>query len=163
MAKFEEAFPYVLANEVGPYMHTGGYTNDPVDPGGETKWGISKRTFPQEDIKNLTVERAAQLYKIHYWHFDGVINQRIATKVFDHYFNRPASIKQVQEALHITADGIYGGNTEHALNQAFKNPDDFLAVFVLRLEALYQKIAQDNPAEEKFLNGWLTRARKLPQ
>lgn len=44
----------------------GGYVNDPLDPGGETKYGISKRSYPKEDIKNLTIERATQIYKNDY-------------------------------------------------------------------------------------------------
>ena len=31
----------------------GGYVNDPNDAGGETKWGISKRSYPYLDIANL--------------------------------------------------------------------------------------------------------------
>jgi lysozyme family protein len=45
----------------------GVYVNDPKDPGGETKWGISKRAHPSEDIRNLTPERAAQIYADDYW------------------------------------------------------------------------------------------------
>ena len=43
--------------------HEGGYSNrDPVeDPGGETKFGISKRSYPNLDIKNLTIEEAEQI------------------------------------------------------------------------------------------------------
>lgn len=35
----------------------GEYSNDPFDPGGETKYGISKRAYPNLDIKNLTKEK----------------------------------------------------------------------------------------------------------
>jgi lysozyme family protein len=45
----------------------GGYVNDPEDPGGETKWGISKRAYPNEDIKNLSRERALEIYANDYW------------------------------------------------------------------------------------------------
>lgn len=43
------------------------YTNNPQDPGGETKWGISKKAFPELDIKNLTKDQAVQIYKSKYW------------------------------------------------------------------------------------------------
>ena len=58
---FEAAVTAVIEEE-------GGYTADPRDPGGETKYGISKRAFPEEDIPNLTVERAKELYKRSYWY-----------------------------------------------------------------------------------------------
>ena len=38
--------------------HEGGYVNDPADAGGETRYGISKRAYPDENIKELTVDRA---------------------------------------------------------------------------------------------------------
>lgn len=57
---FDAAFAIVVGIEAG-------YVNDPRDPGGETKYGISKRAYPNEDIKNLTIERAKFLYLRDYW------------------------------------------------------------------------------------------------
>ena len=48
---FDQVIDRVLA-------HEGGYVNDPDDPGGETKYGISKKAYPKIDIKNLTKEEA---------------------------------------------------------------------------------------------------------
>jgi lysozyme family protein len=45
----------------------GGYVNDPADPGGETKYGISKNANPGVDIKNLTKEDAKRIYHDKYW------------------------------------------------------------------------------------------------
>lgn len=45
----------------------GGYVNDPKDPGGETKYGISKRAHPDVDVRNLTKEQARELYRERYW------------------------------------------------------------------------------------------------
>ena len=45
----------------------GGYVNDPNDPGGETKYGISKRAYPDVDIEALTVADAARIYERDYW------------------------------------------------------------------------------------------------
>ena len=56
MAHFERAIDKTLAWE-------GGYVNDPKDPGGETKYGISKRAHPDVDIKNLSREKACAIYK----------------------------------------------------------------------------------------------------
>ena len=48
---FDEAFERLIG-------HEGGYVADSRDPGGETKYGISKRSYPGEDIKNLSLGRA---------------------------------------------------------------------------------------------------------
>lgn len=57
---FERAFKLIIGEE-------GGYVNDPLDPGGETKFGISKRAYPNVDIRNLTLEMAKAIYKRDYW------------------------------------------------------------------------------------------------
>lgn len=49
----------------------GGYKNDSSDPGGETNWGISKRAYPNLDIKALTREGAIYLYRKDYWEMIG--------------------------------------------------------------------------------------------
>lgn len=57
---FEKAIKFVLKWE-------GGYSNNPNDPSGETKYGISKKSYPNEDIKNMTIERAKEIYYQNYW------------------------------------------------------------------------------------------------
>jgi len=78
MAIFEQALDHVLRWE-------GGYVNDPRDPGGETKYGISKRAYPNEDIKAMTKERAGELYRKDYWIAAGCPELRpaLALAVFD--------------------------------------------------------------------------------
>lgn len=49
----------------------GGYANDPNDPGGETNFGISKRSYPNLDIRNLTREQAIAIYQRDYWQASG--------------------------------------------------------------------------------------------
>ena len=60
MSKFDEIIEVVLE-------HEGGYVNDPKDPGGETNFGIAKRSNPDVDIKNLTKAEASLIYKTKYW------------------------------------------------------------------------------------------------
>lgn len=60
MADFERAFRVLVGEE-------GGYVNDPADPGGETKFGISKRAYPAVDISNLTLDQAKAIYRRDYW------------------------------------------------------------------------------------------------
>lgn len=57
---FDKSFEIVVNSE-------GGYVNDPDDPGGETKYGISKRAYPKVDIKNLTLDSAKDIYLRDYW------------------------------------------------------------------------------------------------
>jgi lysozyme family protein len=45
----------------------GGYVNDPRDPGGETNFGICRKSHPNEDIEGMTRERAASIYHGEYW------------------------------------------------------------------------------------------------
>ena len=49
------------------FKHEGGYVNDPHDPGGETNMGISKRSYPKENIRGMTRARAAQIYHKDFW------------------------------------------------------------------------------------------------
>lgn len=85
MADFEQAVELVL-------KHEGGYTVGlPGDPGGETNFGISKRSFPNEDIKNLTVERAKEIYQQEYWRFDSIENQQEANCLLDCAVNQGLS------------------------------------------------------------------------
>lgn len=57
---FDRAFALVIGQE-------GGYVRDALDPGGETKFGISKRAYPQVDIAALTIEAARVIYRRDYW------------------------------------------------------------------------------------------------
>lgn len=60
MTTFDLAFKIVIGEE-------GGYVNNPKDPGGETKYGVSKRSYPSLDIKNLSIDQAKKIYKENYW------------------------------------------------------------------------------------------------
>jgi lysozyme family protein len=78
MSDFPAALRWILQRE-------GGYVNDPADPGGETNFGISKRAYPDVDIKNLTRDQAATLYQRDYWIPAGcdTLDQGPALAVFD--------------------------------------------------------------------------------
>ena len=57
---FDRCFAFLMSWE-------GGYSNDPDDPGGETNFGISKRSHPNVDIRGLTEEEAKRIYRSAYW------------------------------------------------------------------------------------------------
>lgn len=64
-ANFDRAFVVVVGIE-------GGYVNDPADPGGETKFGISKRRYPDLNIAALTLDQAKAIYLRDYWNSHGL-------------------------------------------------------------------------------------------
>lgn len=142
--------------------HEGGYVNDATDRGGETKHGISKRAYPDEDIKGLTVERAKELYKRDYWdRFKcGQLPDRIRHIYFDMCVNMGGgrATKILQEACNsknsykIDVDGGIGKNTI----KASANLEDF------RLRAyrvmFYAELVMKKPDQEKFWVGWFRRS-----
>lgn len=95
--------------------HEGGYVNDPNDPGGETNYGISKRSYPNEDIRALTPTRAMALYHRDYWQAirGDDLPPALALVVFDMAVNAGvgAAIRQLQETLAVPVDGVIGPQT----------------------------------------------------
>src|SRR5262245_7285211 len=57
---FERAIPILLEEE-------GGLVDNPKDPGGLTKYGISQRSYPHVDIRALTPEAASAIYARDFW------------------------------------------------------------------------------------------------
>ena len=110
---FDLAFKTVIG-------HEGGYSNHSQDPGGETKYGISKRAYPSVDIRNLTLDHAKEIYRRDYWDklrldelpdairfdlFDAAVNSGVKT-----------AIKFLQKACEVIPDGIMGPQTVSAAN-----------------------------------------------
>jgi lysozyme family protein len=90
--------------------HEGGYANDPRDPGGETNWGISKRSYPHVDIKNLTRDGAKAIYKRDFWDALGEAHPAIKFQVFDFAVNSgiQTAIRKLQAAIGVADDGHWG-------------------------------------------------------
>ena len=157
MANFEEAIVKTLVHEGGAK-----FTSDPKDRGGDTKFGISQRAYPELDIKNLTEETAKVIYKKDYWDkvkADNIDTQLIAENIFDTAVNmgvRTAS-RMAQEILSINpADGIIGPQSLKIINSA--SVDLFISKYTLQKVAHYVKICQKNKSQKKYLLGWMNRA-----
>lgn len=137
----------------------GGYVNDPVDPGGETKYGISKRTYPTVDIKNLALEQAAEIYERDFWNrmkLSTFSSQRIAWKVFDIEVNTGRGDELLQTALGLKADGLVGDKTIAAANSA---DVERLMDKLIELQAKrYVQIVAKDAVKLRFLTGWMNRA-----
>jgi len=144
----------------------GGYSDDPIDPGGETNFGIAKRYHPSVDIKNLTKEGAVSIYKRVYWDtlcLDQITSQRIRWKVFDQAVNlgTDRAAKFLQTAVNAQTDGKIGGNTISKVNTVTSSGvgDNIVMDRLIELQMKYyvEKV-RENPKKIKYLVGWANRA-----
>ena len=149
---FDRAFQVTVGVE-------GGYVNDPADPGGETRYGISKRAHPDIDIKALTLEQAQAIYKRDYWQAASCerMPPKIAIAVFDaavHHGPKTA-VKLLQRALRVADDGEYGRITHGTLQSRDTNETLDL---LLAQRAIYLTTC---PAWPTYKLGWLKRLFNL--
>ena len=159
----------------------GGYSNNPLDPGGETYRGISRRSwpnwvgwavidslvgqpgFPVDEINDY-LNRNSRLqglvvdfYHKNFWNYDGIADQDVAWKVFDLGVNvgKVHAVKILQHAVGTNMDGVYGPNTERLVNS---HPLGSLApILRAAAEEYHKSIVWNCPKDEVFLAGWLRR------
>lgn len=90
----------------------GGYTDGAGDPGGETKWGISKRSYPDLDIRALTKDDAKQIYRQDFWNriYADQLPGSVAFQVFDFAVNSgiETAVRYLQRAVGVADDGHWG-------------------------------------------------------
>lgn len=134
MTPFQYGIKFVLD-------HEGGYVNDPKDLGGETKYGISKRTFPDVDIKNLTLAQAQEIYRTYYWNQYNLDSAAFPLNIvaFDSYVQH--SPKKVSEWLQMC-----GGDINKFL--------EFRRNY-------YYLLVEKRPANNRFIKGWIARINDL--
>ena len=168
-----EVVCYAIRNEIRGFESTGGYRNDPDDPGGETKFGIAKRDHPNVDIGNLTMPGAAAILISEYCAGESLVSNEIAAKFVDLAINMEgtgkcgAAVKIAQQAAEIqfpgalTIDGVYGEETERTLNACN------VASVLMSMDALgcahYRAIVAARAASQKYLDGWIARANRIPE
>lgn len=101
--------------------HEGGYVNNPKDPGGETKYGISKRAYPDVDIAALTLDQAKAIYRRDYWDRARCdeLPPAVAFQVFDTAVNSGIgqAIRFLQRAVGVADDGNVGPLTINAVKR----------------------------------------------
>ncbi len=101
--------------------HEGGYVNDRRDPGGETKYGISKRSYPTVDIAGLSLEHAKTIYKRDYWDRMGCDDLQAALRfhLFDAAVNSGPgnAARWLQKTVGVAQDGVIGPITLRATAQ----------------------------------------------
>ena len=146
---FDEAFERLIG-------HEGGYVDDPRDPGKATKFGISQRSYPGEDIRGMTLERAKTIYLRDYWGPAGcdLVPDGIKFDLFDTAVNSgvKTATRMLQRAVKEADDGVIGPRTMTAIQLA--DPGRLLARFNgWRLDFL-----NDNPQQwTAFGRGWAQR------
>jgi lysozyme family protein len=148
----------------------GGYVNNSADPGGETKYGISRRQYPALDIKSLTQSKAVDIYYHDWWQRFGysALPEEIGIKLFDLATNigpghAARCLQRALRACHrsVVEDGVLGPGTAAA---AIAVKQDSLAAALRAEAASYYRVlaamegGREAEKEHQFLAGWLNRA-----
>ena len=153
---YKEIIQKVLKREGGATV-----TNDSDDPGGLTKYGISKRSNPDLDIENLTLKTAVEIYKERYWKPSRAdyLNLELAEAYFDMVVNsgRVRAVKILQEACNhkkkkLKVDGMIGPNTIKACKSL--EASRYRAFRV----KYYVELVLRKPVLMKYYYGWYKRA-----
>ena len=160
----------------------GGYSDHPADKGGATRWGVTEAVARAHgyrgDMRALPREEAAAIYRRIYWlrpRLDQVAEHApaLAAELFDTGVNMGPAVAAgfLQRALNalnrgasdfadIAVDREIGPRTVDAL-KAFLDRRGAAgeAVLLKAVEALqgerYLRLAEQRPANEAFLYGWL--------
>ena len=137
-------------------------SNDPIDKGGATAFGISKVSNP-EAWKNgpPTQEQARNIYIQKYVNgpgFHQIEDKQLQAQLVDFGVNSgPAvAIQKLQDILKVTVDGVLGPETLKVLKTL--HPDDANNLLVAARIRMICKIVQRDPSQLKFLLGWCNRA-----
>lgn len=157
---FDNIFNYIL-------MVEGGYSNNPNDKGGATKYGITENVanaYYGYKVVNLTKEQAKEIYYKEFYlknKLDKVASDKVALSIFDWLVNSGTwAIKKAQLTLcnlgyKVDIDGIIGRDTLNSLNSV--NVNDFLNEYHRIQKLFYEAIVYNNPSQKVFLQGWYNR------
>ena len=136
--------------------HEGGYVNDKRDNGGETKYGISKRSYPDLDIKNLSKKQASDIYRKEYWNKirGDYLPFSVALVLFDMSVNMGVkrSVKFLQRIVGSRADGILGDKT---LESTLHISPQYIVERLTKERIMYYSRLDDF---KNFGEGWVSRS-----
>ena len=157
---FDEAFKRLIG-------HEGGYSTDRRDPGNwtggrvgvgtlkGTKFGLAANTYPNLDIKNLTLAQAKAIYKKDWWDKLGAdgMHSAIVFQLWDFAINagKSRAIKELQQAVGVPADGIIGPQTLAVVNSHDLND------VILSLTAERLKFYTSLSTFKTYGKGWTNR------
>jgi lysozyme family protein len=145
----------------------GGWSDDPTDAGGATKYGISSRAHPTVDLATLTREQAREIAKRDYWdvvrgdELGWPLNCVLADGAF--HSGAPRAVGWLQTELGVAVDGKLG---EETMARAWKIANEIGAqrlaeqVHLRRVKHLYL-LVRSKPDQLKFIGGWWNRTVRL--
>ncbi|SHI67619.1 holin-associated N-acetylmuramidase [Wenxinia saemankumensis] len=165
----------------------GGYVDDPDDPGGATKFGVTIHTMrrlgldldrdgdvDRSDVRALTRSQAAAIMMRHYYERPrlGELPEPIQASLFDMYVNSGANAVRILQRLlndmriPVAVDGVIGPQTIAAAARAqAAAPDHFADAYGIARRNWYYALADRRPASRKYARrrdggkgGWITRA-----
>jgi lysozyme family protein len=148
MSTFDQLIERVLT-------HEGGYVNHPEDPGGETKFGIAKRSYPGVDIKNLTRPQAIEIYRADFWNRvqGDQLPRAFVFQALDAAVNHGVenAVRWMQRAAKVADDGHIGPMTLAAIGRA--DTADLVLLFNAERQEFYTKLS----TFDVFGRGWIRR------
>ena len=175
----------------GIVAREGGFVNDPDDPGGATKHGVTIGTMKRlgvdldrdgdvdiDDVKLLTVDKAAAIYLKHYFYGPKIdqLPEPLQASVFDMYVNAGSNaVKILQRLLNrmgaaLSDDGVIGPMTLGAVKRAVNEQGAraLADAYGIARRDYYYSLADARPASRKFARrrdggkgGWITRAEEF--
>lgn len=150
----------------------GGFVDDPVDPGGATKFGITARTLSDwrnravstADVQFLSEAEATEIYRDRYLLRPGIGKvepMKLRESVLDAavQFGPRRAIQMLQRALGVRDDGILGPLTFDAMRNAGERAG--LARFAAERVREYGRVIAGNPQLARFAAGWANRAAQF--
>ncbi len=168
----------------------GGYVNDPSDPGGPTKYGVTlgtlralgrdlnhDGTIDARDVQALDEAQAVEIFLTRY--FDrpglGTLPPALQPVVFDMYVNAGVmAVKLLQRVLNakgygVGEDGLLGRKTLGAVRaEVVKGAQALVDAYSIARRDFYYALADARPASRKFARrrdggkgGWITRAEEF--
>ena len=168
----------------------GGFVNDPDDPGGATKHGVTLGTMKRlgidldgdgdtdvADVRRLTPAQARAIYVEHYFRCPRIADlpPALHATVFDMYVNAGANAVRILQDLltgmgfPATADGAIGPKTVAAARAAAEAAPDHIAdAYGIARRTYYYRLADRRPASRKYAcrrdggkGGWIVRAEEF--
>jgi len=167
MVNFSKAFSKIVAKTMD---FEGGdrISNDPDDPGGLTKYGISRAAHPSVDVAALTEEEAKVIYFAEYWTTArcNELPEPLSQALFDFAVNAgPArAVFALQTVLKllgadIKEDGWIGQRTIEAAWTV--GAMDAARMLQAARGGYYLGLRAAAPKNKKYLGGWLARVHSL--